>query len=90
MIFKAFGTPWRDPEYQRLVNELLNAKTINELYQIVKEIQVVIAKKLPRIALYYPYEFVLTRPEVKVRWFFTYHGIDGGIPLPYNKLALLR
>ncbi len=89
-IFKAFGTPWRDPEYQRLVDELLNAKTINELYQIVKKVQVVIAEKLPRIALYYPYEFVLTRPEVKVRWFFTYHGIDGGIPLPYNKLALLR
>ena len=87
---KAFGTPWNDPEYLRLTKQMLEAKSVNELYEIAKEIQLLIAEKLPRIALYYPYEFVLTRPEVKVRWFFTYHGIDGGIPLPYNKLALLR
>ena len=89
-VFKAFGTPWNDPEYRRLVNEMLNATSLSEVYKCADEIQYLVARELPRIALYYPYEFVLVRPGVKVKWFFTYEGIDGGIPLPYNKLALLR
>jgi hypothetical protein len=63
---------------------------VQEAYLYAKRAQYVIAEYLPRIALYYPYQFVLTRPNVDVKWFFTYGGIDGGIPLPYNKLALLR
>ncbi len=89
-IFDYFGTPWRNGVYMELVQKILTAKNITEAYKYAKAVQYVIAEYLPRIALYYPYEFVLTRPEAHVKWFFTWGGIDGGIPLPYNKLALLR
>ncbi|UXD22705.1 hypothetical protein IPA_07495 [Ignicoccus pacificus DSM 13166] len=89
-FFKVFGTPWKDEEYYRIVKEITSSPTVKQAIEYAKKAQVVIAKKLPRIALYYPYEYVLTLPSANVKWFFTYGGIDGGIPLPYNKLALLR
>jgi len=88
--FKYFGTPWYNGVYQEVVKKILEARTKEEAYKYARAAQYVIAMFLPRIALYYPYEFVLTRSGVNVKWFFTYGGIDGGIPLPYNKLALLR
>ncbi len=89
-FFKAFGTPWKNAEYQKIISEMMSSTNVTKIYELAKKAQVIIAKYLPRIALYYPYEFVVTNPNVKVRWFFTKGGIDGGIPLPYNKLALLR
>ena len=85
-----FGAKWNNETYWRLVEKLVSAKTPEEAYKYAKEIQVVIAEQLPRIALYYPNIFVVTRPGVPVHWFFTAGGIDGGIPMPYNKLALVK
>ena len=85
-----FGLPWRNETYEKLVERLLSANTTREVYRIARELQEVIAWNLPRIPLYYPNIFVVTRPGVPVHWFFTYGGIDGGIPLPYNKLALIE
>ena len=84
-----FGARWDNKTYWSLVGKLLSAETKQEALKYAKELQVVIAEQLPRIALYYPNIFVVTRPGVKVHWFFTAGGIDGGIPLPYNKLALI-
>ncbi len=84
-----FGTRWNNKTYWELVQKLITAKTKQEAIKYAKELQVVIAEQLPRIALYYPNIFVVTRPGVRVHWFFTAGGIDGGIPLPYNKLALI-
>jgi len=86
--FERFGTPWKDPRYKDLVKKILSAETKEDVYRYVEELQLLVAEEVPRVALYYPYEFALWRdgPE----WFFTHNGIDGGIPLPFNKLALLR
>ncbi len=86
-VFKAFGTPWKNEKYEELMKELTMAENSTERYDIARKAQEVIAEELPRIALYYPYEFSIS--DGKANWFFTYGGIDGGIPLPYNKLALL-
>ncbi len=85
-----FGLPWHNETYTRLLQRLLAAKSIQEMYAVARELQRVIAENLPRIPLYYPNIFVVTRPGVDVNWFFTKGGIDGGIPLPYNKLALIE
>ncbi len=85
-----FGLPWHNATYEALVEKLLNATSLEEVYRVARELQEVIAWNLPRIPLYYPNIFVVTRPGVDVHWFFTRGGIDGGIPLPYNKLALIE
>jgi peptide/nickel transport system substrate-binding protein len=85
-----FGARWVNKTYQVLAEKILEAKTRDEAYRYARKIQVVIASQLPQIALYYPNVFVVTRPGVCVDWFFTKGGIDGGIPLPYNKLALIE
>ncbi|ALU12646.1 hypothetical protein EYM_06030 [Ignicoccus islandicus DSM 13165] len=87
-IFKAFGTPWFNEKYEKLMRKLTSAKNLEEAEEIAKEAQGIIADEVPRIALYYPYQFLVS--DGKAHWFFTYNGIDGGIPLPYNKLALLK
>ncbi len=84
-----FGAKWDNQTYRQIVAEIENASSTDQAYKLAEQAQVVIAEQLPRIALYYPNVFVVTRPGVKVDWFFTYGGIDGGIPLPYNKLALI-
>ncbi|BES82760.1 ABC transporter substrate-binding protein [Pyrodictium abyssi] len=84
-----FGTPWVNETYKRLVDQLLSAQSVEEARRAANELQRVIAEQLPRIALYYPYIYVVSRPG-SPDWFFTAGGIDGGIPLPYNKLALLE
>jgi len=86
--FERFSAPWRDPRYLELARELLNAPSAEEAIKVVKEIQRLVAEELPRIALYYPYQFLLD--SSRAGWFFTEGGIDGGVPLPFNKLALLR
>jgi len=84
-----FGAKWTNQTYMQIVAEIENASSPEQAYKLAEQAQVVIAEQLPRIALYYPNVFVVTRPGVQVHWFFTYGGIDGGIPLPYNKLALI-
>ncbi len=86
----SFGTPWRNKTYEEIVQHILYARSPREAYMYARKAQVVIAEELPRIALYYPYVYVVTRSYVRVHWFFTAGGIDGGIPLPYNKLALIQ
>ncbi len=85
-----FGAKWSNETYWRIVSKIMSAETKEEAYRYAEEAQLIIAEQLPRIALYYPNIFVVTRPGVKVHWFFTDGGIDGGIPLPYNKLALIK
>ncbi len=85
----SFGTPWRNKTYEEIVEHILYARSREEAIRYAKKAQLVIAEELPRIALYYPYVYVVTRKDVRVHWFFTSGGIDGGIPLPYNKLALI-
>ncbi len=86
-FFTTWGTPWENEKFKTLINSLFNAKSIEELKRIVFKIQELVAKELPQIALYYPKVWVVySRGD----WFFTYNGIDGGIPLPWNKLSLVK
>jgi peptide/nickel transport system substrate-binding protein len=85
-----FAARWNNKTYWGIVEKIMSAKNVEEAYKYAKEAQKIIAEQLPQIALYYPNVFVVTRPEANITWFFTAGGIDGGIPLPYNKLLLIE
>ncbi|NWF94202.1 MAG: peptide-binding protein [Syntrophaceae bacterium] len=57
---------------------------------IVHQIQKVYAEDLPAISLYYPDSMAAYNPKKGVVWFFTKGGISKGIPIPQNKMSLVR
>jgi len=58
--------------------------------ELVYRIQVLYAQELPAISLYYPASMAAYNPEKGVEWFYTHGGIALGIPIPQNKLSLIR
>jgi len=56
-------------------------------HQIVAEIQERLAQELPTLPLYYTTEYYAH--DGRVPWFFTKGGIAKGIPICFNKIALL-
>jgi peptide/nickel transport system substrate-binding protein len=58
--------------------------------QLVYEIQAVYARELPAISLYYPVTLAAYNPGAGIDWFYTRGGISKGVPIPQNKLALVR
>ncbi|MBN2497173.1 MAG: hypothetical protein JXR96_21450 [Deltaproteobacteria bacterium] len=58
--------------------------------EIVLEMQAILARDLPTIALWYPRVFFVYNPDVLDGWFYAPGGIAGGIPLAENKLVYIR
>ena len=54
------------------------------------KIQVIYAEEMPAISLYYPDSMAAYRPDKRVVWFYTKGGICKGIPIPQNKMSLIR
>ncbi|MHB8090878.1 MAG: ABC transporter substrate-binding protein [Syntrophales bacterium] len=76
------------------LNKLLE-KSLVEMDQvkrkeIVYQIQKIYAQELPAIPLYYPQTKAAYNPRKGVDWFYTKGGIAKGIPLPQNKLSLIK
>ncbi|NOR48993.1 MAG: hypothetical protein GQ533_13290, partial [Methanosarcinaceae archaeon] len=44
----------------------------------------------PAISLYYPTWYYAYNPDAGVEWFYTIGGIAKGIPIPQNKIAMLK
>ncbi len=57
---------------------------------MVYRIQEIFAQELPSICLYYPETLSAYNPNKGIRWFYTKGGISKGIPIPQNKVALIR
>ncbi|NOZ88625.1 MAG: hypothetical protein GXO15_01725 [Crenarchaeota archaeon] len=89
-VFTRIAPAWSSGEYRRLAAALAGAASRQEALEAAYAIEELAAGELPRIALYYPYIYLVERPGVEARFFFTWGGIDGGVPLPWNKMALLR
>jgi len=58
-----------------------------ERRRLVAEIQEKLAEELPTLPLYYPTQYFAH--DGRVPWFFTRGGIAKGIPIYFNKIALL-
>ncbi|MGQ9687453.1 MAG: ABC transporter substrate-binding protein [Desulfobaccales bacterium] len=57
---------------------------------LVKRIQELYAEELPAIPLYYPDTISAYNPKKGVIWFYTPGGISKGIPIPQNKMSLIK
>lgn len=51
----------------------------------VDEMQAILARDLPALALYYTARVAVYNADVFDNWYYTPGGYGGGVPLPYNK-----
>jgi peptide/nickel transport system substrate-binding protein len=71
----------------RLLEEQLYAGNLDRRQQLVAQIQELLAAELPALPLFYPTHYMAH--DGSVPWFFTRGGIAKGIPIFFNKIALL-
>ena len=74
----------------RLLEEQMVEMDPGKRQTIVYKIQKLYAEEMPAISLYYPDSMAAYNPEKGVDWFYTKGGISKGIPIPQNKLSLIR
>ncbi len=79
-----------DPELNRLIEEQMLEMDEELRKEIVCKIQELYADVLPAISLYYPDSMAAYNPDKGVQWFYTKGGISKGIPIPQNKMSLIR
>jgi peptide/nickel transport system substrate-binding protein len=79
-----------DAELNRLLEEQLVTMDPGKRKAIVYRIQEIHADLLPVITLYYPDSMAAYNPKKGITWFFTKGGISKGIPIPQNKISLIR
>jgi len=76
------------------LNQLLEAQILEmdetKRKEIVFRIQDLHAEALPAICLYYPDTLSAYNPKKGIEWFYTKGGISKGIPIPQNKMSLMR
>ncbi|RLG81252.1 MAG: ABC transporter substrate-binding protein [Thermoprotei archaeon] len=92
--------PWTPVDWpaHTYVNEHLDDllesfySTLNESERLkyVYEFQQIIAEDLPVLTLYHPKTYVVYNSQKPVEWFWTWNGIGGGVPMWWNKLALIK
>jgi peptide/nickel transport system substrate-binding protein len=79
-----------DPELNRLLEAQLEEMDPEKRKAMVHRIQEVYAELVPAISLYYPDSMAAYNPKKGIHWFFTPGGISKGIPIPQNKMSLIR
>lgn len=79
-----------DAELNRLLDKSLIEMDQGKRKKIVYRIQERYAEDLPAIPLYYPASKAAYDPRKGVDWFYTKGGIAKGVPIPQNKVALIK
>jgi peptide/nickel transport system substrate-binding protein len=79
-----------DAELAALLEEQMVEMDEGKRKKIVHKIQEVYAQALPAISLYYPDSMSAYSAEKGIVWYYTKGGISKGVPIPQNKMALIR
>jgi peptide/nickel transport system substrate-binding protein len=79
-----------DQELNALLEDQMVEMNEEKRKTIVYEIQEVYAQALPAISLYYPDSMSAYSPEKGIVWYYTKGGISKGVPIPQNKMSLIR
>ena len=74
----------------RLLEEQIEAMDLEKRKELVFQIQEVYADEVPAISLYYPDSMAAYNPKKGVAWYYTKGGISKGIPIPQNKMSLIK
>jgi len=77
-------------ELNSLLDDLMHEMDPIKRQEVVFEAQNVYARELPAISLYYPTWYYAYNPDAGIDWFYTTGGIAKGIPIPQNKIAMIR
>jgi len=80
---------YHNERYNELFAAQAQAVNTEERKKLVWQLQELLAEDLPVLTLYHPKMWCLYNPQVLDSWFYTAGGVDGGIPLPLNKLVFL-
>lgn len=76
---------YQSAEFDDLAEAQVSMSDSAERQSAVDEMQAILARDLPALALYYTARVVVYNAEVFDNWYFTPGGFGGGVPLPYNK-----
>ena len=79
-----------NPELNRLMEDQMLEMDQEKRKAIVIKIQEIYAEDLPAISLYYPDSMAAYNPDKGIQWFYTRGGISKGIPIPQNKMSLIK
>jgi peptide/nickel transport system substrate-binding protein len=79
-----------NPDLNRALEKSVVEMDQGKRTYLVYEVQRIFAVDLPAIPLYYPQGSAAYNPQKGVHWFYTKGGIAKGIPVPQNKMALIR
>jgi peptide/nickel transport system substrate-binding protein len=77
-------------ELNRLLDAQMSEMDTRKRREIVFRIQEIYAVDLPAVSLYYPPGVAAYNAEKGIEWFYTPGGIGKGIPIPQNKMSLVR
>ncbi len=80
----------KSEELNSLLDDLMHEMDPVKRQEAVFEAQNVYARELPAISLYYPTWYYAYNPDAGVEWFNTVGGVSKGIPIPQNKIAMVR
>lgn len=77
-------------ELSRLLEEQIRTMDPEKRKALVFKIQEIYAEELPAISLYYPVSMAAYTPKKGVTWYYTRGGISKGIPIPQNKMSVVK
>ncbi len=78
------------PKLNALIEAQMTEMDPEKRKRLVFDIQAVYAMEMPAVSLYYPVTLAAFNPKKEITWFYTRGGIAKGVPIPQNKLALIR
>lgn len=84
------GKSWYNKEFNEVFNQQLSELNNKARYELVAELQEIIAEELPTLTLYYNKSYSAYNPEVFDGWFYTKDGVALAVPTIHNKLVFVR
>jgi len=81
---------FKDPEYMKLAEKQVKTTDYAQRKKIVHRMQIILAKEVPTISLYYRQTYFAYRPGKVEGWFFTPGGVGTGIPTHFNKAVFVE
>jgi peptide/nickel transport system substrate-binding protein len=84
------GQSWYNKEFNEVFNKQLSELDNKARYELVAELQKIIAEELPTLTLYYNKSCSAYNPEVFDGWFYTKDGVALAVPTIHNKLVFVR
>lgn len=83
------ATGYANAEFDDLAERQLETFDEAGRRALLGRMQEILAEEVPVLALYYPTQYFVSRPDVFDAWYFTPGGFATGIPLVYNKHAFI-